>query len=294
MFSEYPAILDLIYTVSIVQEIGILLLYLRNVGVYFYPSMVFFALLSAICSFFCLLGISIFLFRCRITYTGNKHASTEAPQKDKKNKKDGYHWLKIALFVTSIVVLSSCVVVFLASFNTSNDLSMTRYIGDVSFDKRLSEIQIDDIDTSKSLAESESSHYSADDFSFNYIHVLLDDEYPWIEGAKSDGKGQWIKLWFTKPKTIQVIGLYLGYGAPLFEERGRPTALKFEFSDGASVEYDDFTKDNDMQFVQLSHPVRTNWIKITIVDAVQGDKGNRQVCIRRVKLYQLADRLNLQ
>lgn len=107
---------------------------------------------------------------------------------------------------------------------------------------------------------------------------------PWIEGAKGNGIGESLSLYFSEKTTIQVLELTLGYArsSDFYEKNNRPSHLQFQFSDGSSVE----CKFEDVLYAQriiLNRPITTDWVKISILDVVLGTDND--TCIYLVKAY---------
>ena len=107
---------------------------------------------------------------------------------------------------------------------------------------------------------------------------------PWVEGVRGSGSGESLTLWFNGTKDVDVLSLRLGYArsAELYYYNNRPRTIRFEFSDGRQADYV-FGDINQEQIIQLSETVRTNYVKLTILDVYPGDCSD--TCIYLVKAY---------
>lgn len=108
----------------------------------------------------------------------------------------------------------------------------------------------------------------------------------WVEGAYGDGIGEWIKISTVDSSKVEisVIELQLGYhkSYSLWEQNGRPTSVLLEFEDGTEQTADVYYIDA----VVLDKPVKTSWVKITILDAKAGSVYS-DTCISEIILYGL-------
>ncbi len=110
-------------------------------------------------------------------------------------------------------------------------------------------------------------------FSYPATNAIQDNvSWPWVEGASGDGTGENIILSFQKSETINLLGLHLGFSS-VYQGNNRPRKLQFDFSDGSSVQYE-FEDFNQMQYVQLSYPVTTNFVRITILSVYPSNMDN--------------------
>lgn len=107
-------------------------------------------------------------------------------------------------------------------------------------------------------------------------------DMPWVEGVDGDGIGEYLVLYFEKKESVDVLRIHLGYPA-LYNENGRPEVLKFEFEGGESAEYT-FDDVNHDFYIQLSRPIMTEWIKITIKSVYTGEKY-KDTCISEIAAY---------
>ena len=107
---------------------------------------------------------------------------------------------------------------------------------------------------------------------------------PWVEGARGDGSGESLTLYFSGTEAVDVLSLRLGYArdSRLYYANNRPKTIRFEFSDGSWADYV-FGDINQEQIIQLSETVKTSYVKMTIMDVYAGECND--TCIYLVKAY---------
>ena len=123
------------------------------------------------------------------------------------------------------------------------------------------------------------------DILFSAAYAIDDTvKRPWVEGVRGSGSGESLTLWFNGTKDVDVLSLRLGYArsAELYYYNNRPRTIRFEFSDGSQADYV-FGDINQEQIIQLSETVRTNYVKLTILDVYPGDCSD--TCVYLVKAY---------
>ena len=109
-----------------------------------------------------------------------------------------------------------------------------------------------------------------------------------VMGAEGDGIGEWILLATADGSQMELyaIDFMLGYhkSENLLQQNGAPTSILLEFEDGTQQ-----TAENlfDMDVVVLEKPVKTSWVKITILDARRGTVYT-DTCISDIELFGLA------
>lgn len=92
----------------------------------------------------------------------------------------------------------------------------------------------------------------------------------WSEGVDGDGEGEWVRVRFPAPRTVTKVELLPGYAKEharfgnLFSLNNRLQEARFSFSDGSSQNHT-FTDARQMQAVELSEPVTTEWVEVQIV-----------------------------
>ena len=132
-------------------------------------------------------------------------------------------------------------------------------------------------------------------YSYSPTNVIRDDvTMPWVEndvrdkkGNSGDGIGETITLYFSGQETISALGLHLGFANltdDVYYGNNRPRMLQFDFSDGSSAQYE-FPDLNQMQYVQLSHAVTTNYVKLTILSVYPSNIDEHSTCITSVRAY---------
>ncbi|MEQ8174798.1 MAG: discoidin domain-containing protein [Syntrophomonadaceae bacterium] len=108
----------------------------------------------------------------------------------------------------------------------------------------------------------------------------------WVEGRPDAGINEWVRLESRQSRPVSRIEIVNGYAASerLFMANNRPSKLKIEFSDGATLTAnlkDGYGKEN---IIQLPKPVTTSSIKFTILDVYTGNKYN-DTCIAEIRVY---------
>ena len=108
---------------------------------------------------------------------------------------------------------------------------------------------------------------------------------PWVEGARGDGIGESLTLWFGGEQAVQALSLKLGYARDRehFLKNNRPSRLELSFSDGSSVvcSFDDTP---DVQTVELDHYLFTSYVQITILDVYKGTQC-QDTCIYSAEAF---------
>ncbi|MEY8428121.1 discoidin domain-containing protein [Lachnospiraceae bacterium 46-15] len=107
----------------------------------------------------------------------------------------------------------------------------------------------------------------------------------WVEGAAGQGIGESVTLYFDDVYQVTGFDIYAGYhkSKSLYHKNSRPKEIYVEFSDGSGEDFvlkDQFKKQN----VQLSHPVNTAYVAITIKSVYPGSKFEDTV-ISEIELY---------
>ena len=105
----------------------------------------------------------------------------------------------------------------------------------------------------------------------------------WQEDADDDGIGEYLIVYYDQIESVDLIRLRLG-SSGYYKENGRPKTLLFEFSDGSQSQYS-FPDINKDYYLQLTSTVKTNYIKMTIMDVYPGEKWS-DTCISEVTAFQ--------
>lgn len=135
--------------------------------------------------------------------------------------------------------------------------------------------------TASSVLENSSSYNAENAIDGN-------EKTAWVEGAEGDGIGEWILLSTADGSQMELyaIDFMLGYhkSENLLQQNGAPTSILLEFEDGTQQ-----TAENlfDVDVVVLEKPVKTSWVKITILDARRGTVYT-DTCISDIELFGLA------
>ena len=138
------------------------------------------------------------------------------------------------------------------------------------------------------FSDATASSYFTETSGFKYpaTNVIRDDiSWPWVEGARGDGTGETLILYFAKQEQIDLLGVHPGFST-VYQRNNRPRLLQFEFSDGSSIQWE-FEDYNQMQYIKLSHPVTTSYVRITILSVYPSNMDN-DTCITTVKAYSQA------
>lgn len=123
----------------------------------------------------------------------------------------------------------------------------------------------------------------------HYAQRVLDGklETAWCEGVKGVGVGQWIRISNAAEKELEIIAIEVkgGYQADQkrLDNNGWPTELLIECEGGYSQKVDFY--DYDAVFL-LDMPVKTDWVKLTILNAMPGEKYE-DTCISEIRLLGL-------
>lgn len=123
----------------------------------------------------------------------------------------------------------------------------------------------------------------------HYAQRVLDGklETAWCEGAKGVGVGEWIRISNAAEKELEIIAIEVkgGYQADQkrLDNNGWPTELLIECEGGYSQKAELY--DYDAVFL-LDMPVKTDWVKLTILNAMPGEKYE-DTCISEIRLLGL-------
>lgn len=143
------------------------------------------------------------------------------------------------------------------------------------FSKYDSEIKVHQIKASSILPSKGTQTYDAKN--------LLDGDTStaWCEGVKGNGEGETILLDLGSLQMVKGIELINGYAKSekSYRENNRVQKLKLEFSDGSSLEMNDFNTRK-----KFKEPINTSFIKLTILSVERGTKY-QDTCISDVRLF---------
>lgn len=120
---------------------------------------------------------------------------------------------------------------------------------------------------------------------YDSTNLLHNDNTCWCEGVSGTGAGEYILFSDSKVQTVKGVSIVNGYSKSklAFDENGRVTEMKFEFSDGTS-----FTKGIsdtiDLQNISFGRSINTTYIKMTIVSACEGSVYD-DTCISFIAPY---------
>lgn len=148
------------------------------------------------------------------------------------------------------------------------------------------------ITASSTLVEAGQDHSAA---------VLRDHDLTtaWSEGVSGNGEGESITLTAETAQKVHGIRIAPGFqkNQDLLKKNGRPTRLRFTFSDGTELEKEvpmnaagasvgsSWESGREwLDFVSFGREIETEWIKITIVSAQAGTKYE-DTCISEIVVY---------
>lgn len=94
----------------------------------------------------------------------------------------------------------------------------------------------------------------------------------WVEGAQDDGVGEWVEISGTTQQSLSGIRIINGYAksSDTYGKNNRVKKIRIELSDGIIFEKE--LKDGimDFQTINLDRQVKTDFIKITILEVYRG------------------------
>ncbi|KJD47552.1 hypothetical protein QD47_00955 [Paenibacillus terrae] len=143
------------------------------------------------------------------------------------------------------------------------------------FSKYDSEIKVQQIKASSTLPSKGMQTYDAKNL------VDGDTSTAWCEGVKGNGEGETILLDLGSSQKVKGIELINGYAKSekSYRENNRVQKLKLQFSDGSSLEMNDFNTRK-----KFKEPINTSFIKLTILSVERGTKY-QDTCISDVRLF---------
>jgi hypothetical protein len=110
----------------------------------------------------------------------------------------------------------------------------------------------------------------------------------WIEGAKGDGVGEWVRFQFSKPTLLARIEIANGYQKDYarFQTDPRVKLVNIEFSSGAML----LIRLKDTEDLQFLTPPgeAVEWVKLVIVSVYPGVE-NEETALSEVRLYEKPD-----
>lgn len=108
----------------------------------------------------------------------------------------------------------------------------------------------------------------------------------WVEGAKDDGIGEWIKLSDQLEQSLMGLKIINGYASSseLYNKNNRAKKIRIEFSNGSYIDKDLIDGIMDFQAISFNGLVKTSYIKITLLEVYRGSQY-RDTCLSEVILY---------
>lgn len=121
-----------------------------------------------------------------------------------------------------------------------------------------------------------------------------DTSTSWQEGSTSNwGINESLTVNFDSEVTLSYISLLLGNQntQAQYEDNGRPKALFIEFSNGENVLAEFADSYNMYQTVILSHAVKAQWVRFTIMSVYTGnfDMYSKDTCITEIRFLQFVN-----
>ena len=107
----------------------------------------------------------------------------------------------------------------------------------------------------------------------------------WIEGASAQGAGESVTLRFNSSYKVTGFNIHAGYheSKSIYRKYSRPKRIYVEFSDGSGESFvlkDKFKEQN----IQLSHPVDTQYVTITVESVYPGSEFEN-MAISEIEMY---------
>ena len=117
---------------------------------------------------------------------------------------------------------------------------------------------------------------------------VLDGDFhtAWNEGANGHGEGEWVQIQASTEQHVTGIRICAGYSkaADVYDWNNRPRDVTISFSDGSSV---DVTLDDaysTWQVFELSRPVDTTYVRITVNSVYPGSQWD-DTAISDIQVY---------
>jgi hypothetical protein len=143
------------------------------------------------------------------------------------------------------------------------------------FSKYDSEIKVQQIKASSTLPSKGTQTYD--------VKNLLngDTSTAWCEGVKGNGEGETILLDLGSLQKVNGIEVTNGYvkSEKSYRENNRVEKLKLEFSDGSTLEMNDFNTRK-----KFKEPINTSFIKLTILSVERGTKY-QDTCMSEIRFF---------
>jgi len=107
-------------------------------------------------------------------------------------------------------------------------------------------------------------------------NVLFDNGLCWSEEADGVGIGEYFEFYTPTQQTVSQCIIVNGYSGSQqeFRDNGRLTIITFSFSDGTVLNYNIDPNTMGQQTFYFPREIRTTYLRVTITDAIAGDKYN--------------------
>ena len=127
-----------------------------------------------------------------------------------------------------------------------------------------------------------SSELIADGEHFKAENAVDGDENScWQGTAAGNREDEYILVNLGSCQDVRIIGIHPGF-TPQFEENSRPEKIQIDM-EGESFSYT-LKNENSFQYIELSRPVNTDYVKITISSSYSGMYFD-DTCISEIELY---------
>jgi hypothetical protein len=105
----------------------------------------------------------------------------------------------------------------------------------------------------------------------------------WIEGARGEGIGEWVRCDFGKVKILKQIIIYPGYfkSDSIWKKNNRLAVASIYFSDGSSMEFD-FDDVMEAQTLDVGK-IKTSYVKLVIEEIYTGETDFEDTAISEMK-----------
>lgn len=156
-------------------------------------------------------------------------------------------------------------------------ITMSQFTGDLS---KLNKLLFVNASASSELADAEYGNFPA------LLAIDGKTDTSWQEGAAGYGIDESITLYFADSTEVSVIEIFPGFSKSdyTFFSNGRPSRLKFDFSDSHSCTYD-FEDTPGSVAIALSEPVTTDYVCITILGVYSAEW--QDTAISEIRAYNI-------
>jgi VWFA-related protein len=114
-----------------------------------------------------------------------------------------------------------------------------------------------------------------------------DFETAWVEGVGGAGLGEWIEFRSNSPQTVREIHIMNGYAKTedLYHKNNSIKRLQISTDGGVLLEWELSKDPVNMQVIALGSPVKTNSIRLTILEIYTGTSDIEDTCISEIQIF---------